>query len=528
MKEITRIHIAKVSYEIEVVAKKQLETYIDALTGYANDENVVEDIEIRITELLEARDVKAGGIITIKDVDAIQDTLGEPKDFLGEGDFAIGNDDNEASRSGKKFYRNIDDAVLGGVLSGLATYVGVNALWVRLLFVVLLFVSFGFAAFVYILLWIITPAAKSVTDKLLMKGEPVTLGSIRKYNEDQVGLRSTKELLARRRKVFGTTVGVFGVFSAIGAAVATAFGTSAWLVLGIDGSDYTDRWEVLGLLVASGVFLTLLSILISYAGFTKRVTKKIVILICSVIAAGILSFSSAIGLIGFDEWQRNDAVQKSITERSVTLPKDFSSVKRLVVDTENVTVTYQVSSEARAMFSAAPGPKVTVTQEGDVATVKVTGMDNKYMFAYSPILTIYGPAISDISVTKGFVDYAAKMQDLKAEVVGTASLTLSGNYTSLDAIAKESARVMADGASIRNVKLALEPSTNFSLGTVESLDVTVPVACPNGSEASITARGVSSSELTVNGQKTLVATQNNACWTVEIDSDEDYDGMPGM
>lgn len=528
MKEVTRIHIAKVSYEIEVTAKKQLEIYVDALTSYADDENVVEDIEIRITELLETRDVKAGGIITVKDVDAIQETLGEPKDFLGEGDFAIGTEDSKSSHSGKKFYRNIDDAVLGGVLSGLAAYVGVNALWVRLLFVVLLFVSFGFAALVYILLWIITPAAKSVTDKLFMKGEPVTLGSIRKYNEDQVGLRSTKELLARRRKVFGIAVGIIGACGAVGAALATAFGASAWLLLGTNGSDYTDRWEVLGLLVASGVLLTLLGILVSYAGFTKRATKRIVVLICSVIAAGVLSFSSAIGLVSFDAWQRNDAIQKSITERSVTLPKDFSSVKQLIVDTENVAVTYQVSNEARAMFSAAPGPKVTVTQEGDTATIKVTGLDNKHMFAYRPILTIYGPAISNISVTKGFVDYAAKTQDLKAEVAGTASLTLSGNYASLDAIAKESAGFMADGASIRNVKVTLEPSTNISLGTVESLDVTVPVACPNGSKALITAQGVSSNELTVNGQKTLVATQNNACWTVQIDIDEDYDGMSGV
>lgn len=528
MKEVTRIHIAKVSYEIEVAAKKRLEAYVDALTSYADDENVIEDIEIRITELLDARGVKAGGIVTLADVDAIQDTLGEPKDFSGEGDFAIGEDSTDTTRSGKKFYRNIDDAVLGGVLSGLAAYLGVNAVWVRLLFVVLLFVSFGFAAFVYALLWIITPAAKTVSDKLLMKGEPITLGSIRKYNEDQVGLRSTKELLERRRKVFGVTVGILGVFGAIGAALATVGGASAWLVLGINGSDHTDRWEVLGLLVASGALLTLLGILVSYAGFTKRVTKKVIIAICSVIAAGILSFSSAIGLVSFDAWQRNDAIQKSITERSVTLPKDFSNVKRLIIDTENVAVTYQVSSEPRAMFSAAPGPKVTVTQEGETATVKVTGLDSKHMFAYRPILTIYGPAIADMNVAKGFVDYAAKAQDLKVEVATVASLTLSGNYASLDAVVRESAGIMADGASVRNVKLQLEPSTSASLGTVESLEMTAPTACPNGSKASVTTRGISSGTMTVNSQKSVVATQNNSCWTLEIGSDEDYDGVPGL
>jgi len=527
MKEITRIHIAKVSYDIEVAAKKRLETYIDALTNYADDENVVEDIEIRITELLETRGTKPGGIITLTDVEAIQETLGEPKDFSGEGDFVIGDDEN-VSHGGRKFYRDIDNAVLGGVLSGLAAYLNTNALWVRLLFVVLIFVSFGLAAFIYILLWIITPPAKTVTDKLLMKGEAVTLGSIRQYNEDQAGLRSTKELLARRRKVFGAIVGTLGIFGAIGAAIATTGGAAAWLVAGIDYSEHTGGWEVLTLFIISGVLLTLLGIIISYAGFVARVTKKVVILSCCVIVTGILSFSSAIGLVSFQAWQRNDSIQKSITERSVTLPDTFATTKQLVVDAENVIVSYQVSNETRATFSAVPGPKVIVKQDGETATIQVSGLDDRHMLAYRPTITIYGPQLNDINVSKGFVDYAAKTQQLATIVAGVSSLTLSGNYSSLDAAVKESGSVMANGASIRAVKLLLDPSTSVTLGTVESLDATVPVACPDGSKSQISVQGITSGSFTVNGIKSLVTNQDNPCWNIGVGSDEDYDGVPGI
>ena len=52
MNEITRIHIAKTAYDIEIAAKKQLEKYIKSLETYTQDSDVLTDIEIRMTELL--------------------------------------------------------------------------------------------------------------------------------------------------------------------------------------------------------------------------------------------------------------------------------------------------------------------------------------------------------------------------------------------------------------------------------------------------------------------------------------------
>lgn len=77
----------------------------------------------------------------------------------------------------KKLYRNPDSRVLGGVGSGLAAYFGIDTTVVRLLFVISIFVG-GSGLLAYIILWIITPEAKTITDKMQMSGKPVTLKNI--------------------------------------------------------------------------------------------------------------------------------------------------------------------------------------------------------------------------------------------------------------------------------------------------------------------------------------------------------------
>ena len=142
MKEITRIHIAKQAYEIELSAKKDLEKYMSKLEVYAGDPEILADIEIRITELLSEQGVTSGGVITDSEVEYLRKALGEPEEFASD-DVALVDAEASSNRANKRLYRDIDGAVLGGVLSGIAKYMGINPLWTRLIFVVLLLVSFG-------------------------------------------------------------------------------------------------------------------------------------------------------------------------------------------------------------------------------------------------------------------------------------------------------------------------------------------------------------------------------------------------
>jgi phage shock protein PspC (stress-responsive transcriptional regulator) len=77
----------------------------------------------------------------------------------------------------KKFYRNPDRKVVGGVASGVASYFGIDVGVVRFLWVLSIFI-FGTGVIIYIVLWIIAPSAKTLTEKMEMQGEPITLSNI--------------------------------------------------------------------------------------------------------------------------------------------------------------------------------------------------------------------------------------------------------------------------------------------------------------------------------------------------------------
>ena len=58
----------------------------------------------------------------------------------------------------RKLQRDLQNKVLGGVCSGVANYFGIDTAIVRVLFAIALFV-FGTGFWLYILLWILMPAA---------------------------------------------------------------------------------------------------------------------------------------------------------------------------------------------------------------------------------------------------------------------------------------------------------------------------------------------------------------------------------
>ncbi|MCP1385354.1 PspC domain-containing protein [Runella salmonicolor] len=88
-----------------------------------------------------------------------------------------GSDALEEDKNIKKFYRNPDQKVVGGVAAGVAAYFGVDLGVVRFIWV-LSILFFGTGLLLYIVLWLITPKANTLTEKMEMKGQPITLENI--------------------------------------------------------------------------------------------------------------------------------------------------------------------------------------------------------------------------------------------------------------------------------------------------------------------------------------------------------------
>ena len=96
----------------------------------------------------------------------------------------------EDDKTVKKFFRNPEDKVLGGVSSGIAAYFGVDTGIIRLLFV-LGIVFFGVGFLLYIVLWMIAPAAKTLTEKMEMQGQPITLSNIEHSIKQNLNINET-------------------------------------------------------------------------------------------------------------------------------------------------------------------------------------------------------------------------------------------------------------------------------------------------------------------------------------------------
>ncbi len=98
----------------------------------------------------------------------------------------------EEEPSVKKMYRNPESKVLGGVAGGLAAFFGSDVVMVRIVFVILSFIG-GFGVILYLILWFSIPEAKTITEKMEMQGEPVTLSNIESSVKKSLNEKSEEE-----------------------------------------------------------------------------------------------------------------------------------------------------------------------------------------------------------------------------------------------------------------------------------------------------------------------------------------------
>ncbi len=181
MNKTTSINLGGYFFHIDEDAFRKLSNYFDAVRKSLSPdgrEEIINDIESRISELFTEKLSNNKQVIGLKEVDDIITIMGQPEDYKIE-DETPKNDfqSNYASTSStKKLYRDKENSFLGGVLSGLGHYLNVDPLWLRIIMVIL-----GGAGFIfYIILWILIPEAVTTSQKLEMKGEPINISNIEK------------------------------------------------------------------------------------------------------------------------------------------------------------------------------------------------------------------------------------------------------------------------------------------------------------------------------------------------------------
>ncbi|MGB5323139.1 PspC domain-containing protein [Lutimonas sp.] len=197
MNKTININLGGIFFHIDEVAYQKLKGYLDAIRRSLSDDpkgrdEIITDIESRIGELLSARVKDVRQVVNEQDIDEVIEVMGKPEDYMVDDE--IFNDDsygNYRSQKSKKLYRDGSDRFLGGVSSGMAHYLNIDVIWVRLGWLVAAF-GFGFGFIVYPILWILLPEATTTAEKLEMEGAEVNISNIEKKIRDEISEASTR------------------------------------------------------------------------------------------------------------------------------------------------------------------------------------------------------------------------------------------------------------------------------------------------------------------------------------------------
>lgn len=192
MKKRYHIELGGQLFMVDPDAEIKLENYLDALRSYYSNEEggeeIMEDIESRIAELLhEYLNKKQSTIVHVELIETIIQIMGTPDDLFcerQEGKNAQQPTSSDLSSTPRRLYRDTEHALIGGVASGLAVYLRVDVVWIRLILIISLFFG-GIMILVYLVAWVIIPPARSAKDKLNMKGAPINVSNIEKKIKEE-------------------------------------------------------------------------------------------------------------------------------------------------------------------------------------------------------------------------------------------------------------------------------------------------------------------------------------------------------
>ncbi|MFH1287058.1 MAG: DUF2807 domain-containing protein [Candidatus Magasanikbacteria bacterium] len=205
MKKVISITLGSVVYSMEEDAYKKLNTYLEDirnnLAGSDDKDEIIDDIESSISEKFFSKDRDEKTAVTIEDVDEVMTELGSVDDITSdepEEEKKKTNKTTDKDTAHRRMYRNPDDKILGGVASGIAAYLGMDVLLMRVIFIVLALLP-GPAIIIYIILWILIPEAETGSQKLEMKGEPVNLNTLRDNIEDGIEKLKKKDKSTLRK-----------------------------------------------------------------------------------------------------------------------------------------------------------------------------------------------------------------------------------------------------------------------------------------------------------------------------------------
>ena len=331
MKKTITVNLNGRVFTMDEDAYRLLDNYLNNLRIYFRKEEgsseIITDFEARIEELFSEKTRLGYQVISIDQVEEVIARVGKPDDFADRDEAKEDKQPyfTEPKEVKKKFYRNVDDKMFGGVCSGTAAYFSWDVLAVRIIFIVLLFATSLWIGLAYLLAWILLPGAYTAEQKLQMRGQPITVENIGKtVAAEKEPVTSTErkgclagfiDLCVGLMKVFliglGCLVGLpllFALVIIIIVVIAVLFGVGGGMLGGLPSFLVVDRpvlATITFLLIVGIPVVALIYAIISHFAKLKPLNRSVkwTFLIIWILALILISFSRF--RIDRNHWFRN-------------------------------------------------------------------------------------------------------------------------------------------------------------------------------------------------------------------------------
>ena len=464
MKKTLTVNLNSIVFHIDDDAYDMLQRYLHEIAEHFQSEDekkeIMADIEARIAELFTEKLQKNKNVVTLSDVEEIIEIMGNPSQYNDEEEETPKSSKNDKKHNNsRRFYRDPDGAILGGVAGGLAAYFNLDVTWIRIILVLLVFMSVSFIIPIYIVVWFVAPAAITASQRLEMQGEDVTvenikteINNVKNYMESEKFRNSAStagqkigRILALLLKIFfgfiGAILGLAGII-VIGALIFALFMIIFEpAVFNGFAPDIISNWAVFSpekmillavsliLLIGCPIFLFVFWAIRLISGrYRNRSghTASWVVLILWL--AGLFMFYS-IGANSFIRLHKHDG-----SGFSLNFSDDDKPYKDEVRDCKAFQAV-EISGNIELILTKDSVQKVTVSSPDDFISKVETKVENGVLHVYSHGIlvnrsikvTISSDSIKNITAKgacKISSDYQYAISDLKIELLGASEADL--------------------------------------------------------------------------------------------------------
>ena len=191
MKKTVNVAIGGCSFIIDEDACNAISNYLDRFKAAIGDSSagtdVMDELENRIADLLKG---KLGGrdVVTLAMAEDVIGRLGYPEGYkepsAEKAEYSKEEDKTWQQRPVRKLFRDPDNKKLAGVCSGLALFLGVDVVIIRVIFLIALICGSA-GGWIYLVIWIAAPEARTAAEKCELRGIPATAENIRKFTQGQ-------------------------------------------------------------------------------------------------------------------------------------------------------------------------------------------------------------------------------------------------------------------------------------------------------------------------------------------------------